>query len=244
MNRKAFVTGATRGIGKEIAKRLASDGFDIAINYRNEEKADLLVRELKNINENIEVIKLYGDISDYDSCEKMFNEIKDRWNVLDVLVNNAGIRKDNLILRMTKEDFKDVIDVNLCGVFYCMKFAAKMMLKNKYGRIISISSVVGVSGNPGQINYSASKAGVIAMTKSLAKEVGRKNITVNSVSPGFVESDMTNTLSDEVKENMLKNISVKRFGKTEDIASMVSYLASEEASYINGQNIVVDGGLI
>lgn len=244
MNKKVLITGATRGIGKEIALNFAKEGYDIAINFRNIESANILEQELLEINKDIEVLKLYGDISKYEDCEKIFKEIKEKWNCLDVLVNNAGVRKDNLVLRMSEEDFRDVIDVNLVGVFFCMKFATKLMLKNKFGRIISISSVVGVSGNKGQINYAASKAGVIAMTKSLAQEIGRKNITVNAISPGFIESDMTETLEKDYKDEMLKEIPLSRFGSTKDIADMAVFLASEKASYITGQNIIIDGGLL
>ncbi len=244
MNKKVLITGATRGIGKEIALNFAKEGYDIAINFRNIESANILEQELLEINKDIEVLKLYGDISKYEDCEKIFKEIKEKWNCLDVLVNNAGVRKDNLVLRMSEEDFRDVIDVNLVGVFFCMKFATKLMLKNKFGRIISISSVVGVSGNKGQINYAASKAGVIAMTKSLAQEIGRKNITVNAISPGFIESDMTETLEEDYKDEMLKEIPLSRFGSTKDIADMAVFLASEKASYITGQNIIIDGGLL
>lgn len=244
MNKKVLITGATRGIGKEIALNFAKEGYDIAINFRNIESSNILEQELLEINKDIEVLKLYGDISKYEDCEKIFKEIKEKWNCLDVLVNNAGVRKDNLVLRMSEEDFRDVIDVNLVGVFFCMKFATKLMLKNKFGRIISISSVVGVSGNKGQINYAASKAGVIAMTKSLAQEIGRKNITVNAISPGFIESDMIETLEKDYKDEMLKEIPLSRFGSTKDIADMAVFLASEKASYITGQNIIIDGGLL
>lgn len=240
-NKKALVTGATKGIGKSIALKLAEDGFDIAINYRDDKKAEELEKIL--LEKNIEVLKVKGDISKEEDCIKIFNTIKEKWNKLDVLVNNAGIRKDNLILRMSLEDFKDVIDVNLTGTFLCMKYATKLMLKNKYGRIISISSVVASHGNVGQVNYSASKAGVIAMTKSLSKEVARKNITVNTISPGFINTDMTDSLEENIKENMLSEIPVKRFGEAEDISNIVSFLAREESSYITGQDIVVDGGL-
>lgn len=240
-NKKALVTGATKGIGKSIALKLAEDGFDIAINYRDDKKVEELEKIL--LEKNIEVLKVKGDISKEEDCIKIFNVIKEKWNKLDVLVNNAGIRKDNLILRMSLEDFKDVIDVNLTGTFLCMKYATKLMLKNKYGRIISISSVVASHGNVGQVNYSASKAGVIAMTKSLSKEVARKNITVNTISPGFINTDMTDSLEENIKENMLSEIPVKRFGEAEDISNIVSFLAREESSYITGQDIVVDGGL-
>lgn len=240
-NKRVLITGATKGIGREIAKKFADSGYNIIINYRDEKEAIKFEEEL--LEKNVEVLKIKADISNYEECENMFLEIKEKWKGLDILVNNAGITKDNIILRMTKEDFDSVIDVNLKGSFYCMKFASKLMLKNKFGRIISIASVVGIHGNIGQINYAASKAGVIAMTKSLAKELARKNITVNAVSPGFIESNMTEDLKLEYKEELLNRIAVNRFGHAADIANIVLFLAREESSYITGQNMVVDGGL-
>lgn len=240
-NKRVLITGATKGIGREMAKKFADSGYNIIINYRDEKEAIKLEEEL--LEKNVEVLKIKADISNYKECENMFLEIKEKWKGLDILVNNAGITKDNIILRMTKEDFDSVIDVNLKGSFYCMKFASKLMLKNKFGRIISIASVVGIHGNIGQINYAASKAGVIAMTKSLAKELARKNITVNAVSPGFIESNMTEDLKLEYKEELLNRIAVNRFGHASDIANLVLFLAREDSSYITGQNMVVDGGL-
>lgn len=240
-NKRVLITGATKGIGREMAKKFADSGYNIIINYRDEKEAIKLEEEL--LEKNVEVLKIKADISNYEECENMFLEIKEKWKGLDILVNNAGITKDNIILRMTKEDFDSVIDVNLKGSFYCMKFASKLMLKNKFGRIISIASVVGIHGNIGQINYAASKAGVIAMTKSLAKELARKNITVNAVSPGFIESNMTEDLKLEYKEELLNRIAVNRFGHAADIANLVLFLAREDSSYITGQNMVVDGGL-
>ena len=240
-NKRVLITGATKGIGREIAKKFADSGYNIIINYRDEKEAIKLEEEL--LEKNVEVLKIKADISNYEECENMFLKIKEKWKGLDILVNNAGITKDNIILRMTKEDFDSVIDVNLKGSFYCMKFASKLMLKNKFGRIISIASVVGIHGNIGQINYVASKAGVIAMTKSLAKELARKNITVNAVSPGFIKSNMTEDLKLEYKEELLNRIAVNRFGHAADIANLVLFLAREDSSYITGQNMVVDGGL-
>ena len=244
MNKKVLITGATRGIGKEIALNFAKEGYDIAINFRNIESSNILEQELLEINKDIEVLKLYGDISKYEDCEKIFKEIKEKWNCLDVLVNNAGVRKDNLVLRMSEEYFRDVIDVNLVGVFFCMKFATKLMLKNKFGRIISISSVVGVSGNKGQINYAASKAGVIAMTKSLAQEIGRKNITVNAISPGVINTSMNKWLSCEERDSLKDEIPLCRFGECEDIGKAVVFLCSDNARYITGQILTIDGGMI
>lgn len=241
INKRILITGATKGIGREMAKKFADHGYNIIINYRDEKEALKLEKEL--LEKNVEVLKIKADISKFEECEKMFDEIKEKWKGLDVLVNNAGITKDNIILRMSREDFDDVIDVNLKGSFYCMKLATRLMLKNKFGRIISLASVVGVHGNAGQVNYAASKAGIIAMTKSLAKEVSRKNITVNSISPGFIESNMTDSLSTEYKEDLLNKIAVNRFGKAEDVTSLALFLAREDTSYITGQNIIVDGGL-
>ena len=243
MSKKVLITGAAKGIGKAVAVKFAEEGYDIAINYRNREKAEELEELLREINPDIEVLSLYGDISKYEDCEKIFDEIKKSWKILDVLVNNAGIRKDSLILRMSPEDFREVIDVNLMGSFNCMKLAIPLMMKNKYGRIISIASVSGVYGNAGQANYSASKAGLIGLSKAVAKEVGRKNITVNTVSPGFIKTDMTENLSEEILKNAAESSSLRRTGEGRDIAEVCFFLA-EKADYITGQNIIADGGLV
>ena len=243
MGKVALVTGATRGIGKQIALCLAKEGYDIALNYRSEnEELTNTKNELENLG--IKVLPVQGDVSNYEDCERFVKEIIENFGQIDVLVNNAGITKDMLLMRMKKEDFEQVIDVNLVGTFNVTKNVINYMLKAKSGRIINISSVVGVSGNAGQTNYSASKAGIIGFSKSLAKEVASRNILVNCIAPGFIQTDMTNVLKDEVKEEIAKNIPLKRMGTPEDVARVVKFLASEDSSYITGQVINVDGGML
>lgn len=243
MSKVAFITGGTRGIGKQIAITLAKEGYDIAVNYRTENQ-DLV--DTKNEIEKLKVqcFTVQGDVSDFDSTEKMIKDIIEKFGQIDVLVNNAGITKDMLLMRMKKEDFEAVIDVNLIGTFNVTKNTIPYMMKQKSGRIINLSSVVGISGNAGQTNYSASKAGIIGFTKSLAKEVGSRNILVNAVAPGFIQTQMTDVLKDEVKEEISKNIPLKRLGNVEDVANVVKFLASEDSSYITGQIIHVDGGML
>ena len=243
MKKTALITGATRGIGKQIAITLAQAGYDIAINYRKENE------DLKNTKQEIEqtgakCLTLQGDVSNYEDCEKIAKEIIEEYGIIDVLVNNAGITKDTLLMRMKKEDFEDVININLVGTFNMTKNIIPYMMKNRTGRIINISSVVGISGNAGQANYAASKAGIIGFTKSLAKEVGSRNILVNSIAPGFIETAMTDVLKEEIKEEISKTIPLKRMGKAQDVANVVKFLASEESSYITGQVIHVDGGML
>ena len=243
MSKVAFITGATRGIGKSIALKLASCGYDIAINYRTEND-DLteLLNEIKGFN--VRCIAVCGDVSDFEACTNMIKQIISELEKIDVLVNNAGITRDMLLMRMKESDFTDVIDVNLVGTFNITKNVIPYMMKQKNGRIINISSVVGITGNAGQTNYSASKAGIIGFTKSLAKEVGSRNILVNAVAPGFIQTDMTNILKDEIKQELIKNIPLKRFGNATDVANIVKFLASEESSYITGQVINIDGGMV
>lgn len=243
MSKVAFVTGATRGIGKSIVLRLAECGYDIAINYRTEND-DLteLLSEIKKIN--VRYMAVCGDVSNFEACTNMIKQIIDEFEKIDVLVNNAGITRDMLLMRMKESDFTDVIDVNLIGTFNITKNVIPYMMKQKNGRIINISSVVGISGNAGQTNYSASKAGIIGFTKSLAKEVGSRNILVNAVAPGFIQTDMTNILKDEIKQELIKNIPLKRVGNATDVANVVKFLASEESSYITGQVINIDGGMV
>ena len=243
MSKVAFITGATRGIGKSIALKLASCGYDIAINYRTENN-DLteLLNEIKGLN--VRCIAVCGDVSDFEACTNMIKQIISEFGKIDVLVNNAGITRDMLLMRMKESDFTDVIDVNLVGTFNITKNVIPYMMKQKNGRIINISSVVGITGNAGQTNYSASKAGIIGFTKSLAKEVGSRNILVNAVAPGFIQTDMTNILKDEIKQELIKNIPLKRFGNATDVANVVKFLASEESSYITGQVINIDGGMV
>lgn len=243
MDKVAFVTGATRGIGKEIAITLAQNGYNLAINYRNK-NIDLeeTIEQIKKYN--VECLPVKGDISNFEDCGIMINEIIKKFQKIDVLVNNAGITKDGLLMRMKKEDFEQVINVNLVGTFQITKQVLPYMLKQRNGRIINLSSVVGITGNAGQTNYSASKAGIIGFTKSLAKEVASRNILVNAVAPGFIETQMTGVLKDDIKEQINKTIPLRRMGKTQDVANVVKFLASEDSSYITGQVIQVDGGMV
>lgn len=239
----ALITGGTRGIGKEIALKLSREGFDIAINYRKESD------ELKSLKEkiednNVKCLFVQGDVSNFDDCERFVKETVEGLGSIDVLVNNAGITRDMLLMRMKKEDFNQVIDTNLVGTFNVTKNVISYMMKARKGNIVNISSVVGISGNAGQTNYSASKAGIIGFTKSLAKEVASRNIRVNAVAPGFIETSMTDVLKDEVKEEIAKNIPLKRMGKAEDVANVVKFLVSKDSSYITGQVINVDGGML
>ena len=243
MKKVALITGGTRGIGKQIGLTLAQNGYDIAINYRTENEDVINVkREIEEIGS--KCFMAQGDISKYEDCEKFVKETIAKFGKIDVLINNAGITKDMLLMRMNKEDFEEVVDINLVGTFNVTRNVVGHMVKARSGRIINISSVVGISGNAGQTNYSASKAGIIGFTKSLAKEVASRNILVNAVAPGFIETNMTNILKAEVKEDISKTIPLKRFGKTQDIANAVKFLVSEDSSYITGQVINVDGGML
>ncbi len=239
--KNVFITGASRGIGKGIALKFAAMGYDIIANYRTETSLLELEEALQQYP--VKLVKLKGDVTSLADCEAMFKAIKEQFGKLDVLVNNAGITRDQLTLRMSEADFRAVFDVNVMGTFFCMKLAFKMMMRQRYGKIVSISSVVGLNGNSGQINYAASKAAVVAMTKSLAKEAAARNINVNAVAPGFIETDMTRVLDDDVVEQVKQNILLKRFGSAADIAEAVYFLASEQANYITGQVLVVDGGM-
>ena len=243
MNRTALITGATRGIGKQIALTLAQNGYDIAINYRKEN--DALKETKKEIEEKgVKCLTVQGDVSNFEDCERFVKEIIGEYGKIDVLVNNAGITKDTLLMRMKKEDFEEVIDTNLVGTFNVTKNVISNMMKARSGRIINISSVVGVSGNAGQTNYSASKAGMIGFTKSLAKEVASRGILVNAVAPGFIETGMTDVLKEDIKEEIAKSIPLKRMGTTQDVANLVKFLAGEDSTYITGQVINVDGGML
>ena len=243
MSKVAFITGATRGIGRAIALELANEGYNIALNYRTENEAlETLKKEISELS--VECYPVQGDVSKAEDSERMTKEIIEYFEQIDVLVNNAGITKDKLIQRMKEEEFTDVINVNLVGTFNITKNVIKYMTKKRYGKIINISSVVGISGNAGQSNYAASKAGIIGFTKSIAKELASRNITANAVAPGFIQTDMTNVLKDEVKEAIEGTIPLKRLGTAEDVAKVVKFLASDDSNYITGQVINVDGGML
>lgn len=239
----ALVTGGSGGIGKDIALELSKQGVNIAINYMgNKEKALEVIEELEK--NGVKAISIKADVTNSEEVDEMFKNIEDNLGKIDILVNNAGITRDALLIRMKEKDWEDVIDTNLKGVFLCTKRAARVMMKKRYGKIINISSVVGVSGNIGQGNYSASKAGVIGFTKSMAKELASRGIRVNAVAPGFIKTKMTDVLKDEVKTMMKGQIPLGEFGSTEDIANLVVFLASEKSDYITGQVINIDGGMV
>ena len=244
-NKIALVTGGGQGIGKEIAKTLALNGAFVLINYidlgNNQEIAQMTKNEIESLGGKCEILP--ANVASYDETLEMFKTIKNEYGRLDILINNAGITKDGLMLRMKENDFDAVIDVNLKGTWNCMKHATKLMMKQKYGRIVSMSSVVGVMGNAGQVNYAASKSGIIGMTMSLAREVGSRGITVNAVAPGFIQTAMTDVLSDDIKEQMKSQIPLGAVGSVQDIANAVVFLASDEAKYITGQTLHVDGGM-
>ena len=241
-NRVALVTGGGKGIGAAIARELAAEGAAVIINYSaSSEAAEQVKNEITAKGGKAETYKC--DVSDYSEVKAMAGYITKTWGRLDILVNNAGIVRDNLLMRMSEEDFDRVIDINLKGTFNCIQNVTRTMMKQRYGRIINISSVVGVYGNGGQANYAASKAGIIGMTKSAAKELGGRGITVNAIAPGFIESDMTGALKEELKKEMLSAISLGCFGNVEDVAHAVCFLASDKARYITGQVLGVDGGM-
>ncbi len=243
MDKVAMITGATRGIGRQIALTLANEGYNIVLNYRTEN--DELFQAKNEIeSKNVNCLTVQGDVTNFEDCKQMIERAINEFGKIDVLINNAGITKDMLLARMKEEDFKQVIDVNLVGTFNMTKNVISYMMKARSGRIINISSVVGIAGNAGQTNYSASKAGIIGFTKSLAKEVASRNILVNAVAPGFIETNMTDILKQEVKDEIAKNIPLKRMGTPKDVANVVKFLASEDSSYITGQVISVDGGMI
>ena len=240
--KKALVTGSSRGIGRAIALKLAEYGADVAINYSgSREKAEETAEEIRRMGRQALLIR--ADVSLQADCERMFREIGEVFGNLDILVNNAGVTRDNLTMRMSEEEFDTVIDTNLKGSFFCMKYAGKMMMRKRYGRIINISSISGIRGTVGQINYCAAKAGIVGMTKSLARELASRNITVNAVAPGYINTDMTASLPENVKAAVLAQIPTGKMGTVQDIAEAAAFLASDRAAYITGQTLQVDGGM-
>lgn len=239
----AIITGASKGIGKAIAIKFAKEGAKVVVNYRSDDNGAQQVINLIEKNGGIGVLHK-GDVSKFSLAEDMVKFCVEKFGKIDVLVNNAGITKDTLLLRMKEEDFDNVINVNLKGSFNCVKHVTPFMIKQKYGKILNISSVIGLIGNAGQINYAASKAGVIGMTKSLAKELGGRGINVNAIAPGFIETDMTDVLPEKVKETILSHIALSKMGCVDDVANLAVFLASDLSSYITGQVITVDGGMV
>ncbi|MBQ7477041.1 MAG: 3-oxoacyl-[Selenomonadaceae bacterium] len=240
--KSALVTGASRGIGRAIALKLASLGAKVAINFAgNLAKA----QEVKSAVEEIggEAILVQGNVADFQTVQSIVNTVIEKFGTIDILVNNAGITRDNLLIKMSESDFDEVIATNLKGVFNCTKAVARLMMKQRAGRIINLSSVVGLTGNISQANYAAAKAGIVGFTKSTAKELASRNVTANAVAPGFINTDMTNVLSDKIKEDLLKGIPAGRIGEAQDVANLVAFLASDQAAYITGQIIAVDGGM-
>lgn len=241
-NKVAFITGAAGGIGTAIAERLKSEGFNLALNVRTmRPQLEELVEKLSDENCHVQVV--LGDISNSEDCKRMVEEVIKEQGQIDVLVNNAGITRDKLVMQMSEADFEDVIATNLNGAFYLSKYVSRYMMKRRSGRIINMSSVVGLHGNAGQANYAAAKAGMIGMTKSFAKEFASRNILVNAVAPGFIETPMTDNLTDDVKEKIKAGIPLGTIGEPSDVANLTAFLAGEESRYITGQVISVDGGM-
>ena len=242
-NKVAIVTGASRGIGREVALKLAVLGATVIINYNgSEEKAEEVKKQIEDKGGKAEIYQC--NVSDFDACKEFIDYVIKKYNFIDILINNAGITRDGLLMRMSEKDFDDVINTNLKGTFNCIRFASRQMMKQRSGRIINISSVVGVSGNAGQTNYAASKAGIIGLTKAVAKEVASRHITVNAVAPGFIQTDMTDILSENTKKQIASMIPIGTFGSPKDVANATAFLASDEAGYITGQVLHVDGGMV
>lgn len=238
----ALVTGAGRGIGAAIAKKLADKGATVIINYSgNDKAAQDTLDDIAADGNKAEIYKC--NVADYEEVEQMIQYVVQKYEKIDILINNAGITRDGLIMRMSEKDFDDVIDVNLKGTFNCIRHVARQMIKQRCGRIVNMSSVVGIAGNAGQVNYAASKAGVIGITKSAAKELAARGITVNAIAPGYIDTDMTRVLSDDIKDGIVSQIPLKRMGQVSDIADAAVFLVSDRASYITGQVLSVDGGM-
>ena len=241
--KKALVTGASRGIGREVALELARQGADVAVNYAGSEaKAHEVVREIQALGR--ESFAIQCDVADSESVTAMFKEVVGQFGRIDILVNNAGIKKDNLLMRMKEDEWDSVIATNLKGVFLCTKAVTRQMMKQRSGRIINMASIVGVIGNAGQANYVAAKAGVIGLTKSTAKELASRGITVNAIAPGFISTDMTDKLTEDMQKEMLAQIPLARFGSPEDIAGVAAFLASDASGYMTGQTLHIDGGMV
>ncbi|MFO8143813.1 MAG: 3-oxoacyl-[acyl-carrier-protein] reductase [Dehalococcoidales bacterium] len=239
--RVALVSGASRGIGRAIALKLAQQGARVAVNARALENAEKVAAEIGEMGG--DAIAFQADVKDSKSVKDMFSEVTARWEKVDILVNNAGINRDTLLLKMSEEAWGDVIETNLTGAYNCTKMALRSMMRLRWGRIISVASIAGLMGNAGQANYSASKAGLIAFTKSVAKEVGSLNITANAIAPGFIVTDMTDRVPEEMKEAILKMTPLGRYGQPEEVAELVAFLAGDKAAYISGQVIAIDGGI-
>ena len=238
-----FITGGSRGIGKAIALKFAKEGYNIVTNYVSDNTdIEALKKEFNNLG--VESLIYKADVTNIEQIENLVKEVIEKFGKIDVLVNNAGITKDNLLMRMSEEEFDKVIEVNLKGTFIVTKIVTKYMMKKKNGSVVNLSSVVGVTGNAGQCNYSASKAGIIGFTKSLARELSSRNIRANAVAPGFIATDMTDVLPDNIKENIHSQIPLKRMGAADEVAKLVYFLGSDESSYITGQVINIDGGMI
>ncbi len=239
----AVVTGASRGIGRAVALKLASMNAAVIVNYAgSKDKAESVVKEIQDMEKTAEAIQC--DVSDFEQCSQLMQQVQEHYGRIDILVNNAGITRDGLAMAMKEEDFDNVIATNLKGTFNCIRFASRIMMKQRYGKIINMSSVSGVTGNAGQVNYSAAKAGVIGITKSMARELAGRHINVNAIAPGFIETDMTNELSEKVKEQAVAQIPLGRFGKAEEVAELAAFLAGNQSDYITGQVFHIDGGMV
>lgn len=243
MTKTAVVTGASRGIGRAIALKLAQDGANVVVNYSGSQaKAEEVVAEIKALGQ--QAIAVQANVADADEVKVLMGAAMDAFGSIDILVNNAGITRDNLLMRMKEDEWDSVMDTNLKGVFLCTKAVARQMMKQRAGRIINVASIVGVAGNAGQANYVAAKAGVIGLTKTTAKELAARNILVNAVAPGFIATDMTEELPQDVKDAMLTQIPLAKLGQPEDVANVVAFLASEGANYMTGQTLHIDGGMV